>query len=97
MARRSVGYIDVEILVKREGNQYSSWCPTLDISSCGDTPQEAIENCGEALELYLAVLEEDGEREEVFQQKNIRILSVSESSVPTLFVTQYRQKVTISV
>lgn len=97
MKKRGTGYIDVEILVKQEGGQYSSWCPGLDIASCGDIPEEAIKNCVEAVELYLTVLEEDGEREEVFKQKNIAVLDISESSAPTTFITQYRQRVRSSL
>ena len=31
-------YIALELVVAKESNQYSSWCPKLDIASCGDNP-----------------------------------------------------------
>jgi predicted RNase H-like HicB family nuclease len=38
----------------RERETYVSLCPELDVSSCGDSPDEAIEMLREAVELYLA-------------------------------------------
>ncbi len=37
----------------REGDAYVSLCPGLDVSSCGDTPDEALRMLKEAVELYL--------------------------------------------
>jgi predicted RNase H-like HicB family nuclease len=37
----------------REGNVYVSLCPELGVSSCGDTPDEALRMLKEAVELYL--------------------------------------------
>jgi predicted RNase H-like HicB family nuclease len=37
----------------REGEAYVSLCPELDVSSCGDTPDEALRMLKEAVELYL--------------------------------------------
>jgi len=89
------GYIAIEIIVTKEGEQYSSWCPQLDIASCGDNPEEAVENLSDALELYLDTLEEEGEREQVFKERGIRIVDIDEPVIPTSFVTQYRQKVVV--
>ncbi|GAI30282.1 unnamed protein product, partial [marine sediment metagenome] len=52
MGKAPVGYIAVSVIVTKEGNQYSSWCPDLDIASCGDSPEEAAENLADAVELY---------------------------------------------
>jgi predicted RNase H-like HicB family nuclease len=35
-----------------EGNVYVSQCLEFDIASCGETPEEALENLREAVELY---------------------------------------------
>jgi predicted RNase H-like HicB family nuclease len=37
----------------RESDTYVSLCPELDVSSCGDTPDEALQMLKEAVELYL--------------------------------------------
>ena len=37
----------------KEGNMYVSYCPELDVASCGETVEEAKKNLKEAIELYL--------------------------------------------
>jgi len=93
--KKAVGYIAVEIVVTKEGNQYSSWCPELDIASCGNSPEEAVKNLSDALELYLNTLEQEGERKQIFKERGLRIVSVDEPVIPTSFVTQYRQRVLV--
>ena len=91
------GYVVAEVVVTKEGNQYSSWSPEFDIASCGDSPEEAVKNFGDALELYLNTLEEEGERQRVFEERGIRVVHADEPIIPSLFVTQYRQKLPIPV
>ncbi len=93
--KKAEGYIAVEIVVTKEGNQYSSWCPELDIASCGNSPEEAVKNLGDALELYLDTLEQEGERNQIFKERGLRIVSADEPVIPTSFVTQYRQRVLV--
>ncbi|GAI30600.1 unnamed protein product [marine sediment metagenome] len=95
MEKSTESYIAVQVIVTKEGNQYSSWCPDLDIASCGNTLEEAAKNLGDAVELCLNTLEEEGEREQVFEEKGIRIVSADEPIIPTSFVTQYRQKLPV--
>jgi len=90
---KAEGYIALEVVVTKEGKQYSSWCPELDIASCGGTPEEAVKNLGDALELYLSTLEKEGEREKILRERDIRIVGIDEPVIPTSFVTQYRQRV----
>ena len=42
-----------DVVITKEGKQHSSWCPQLDIASCGSTVEEAKINLKEAIELYL--------------------------------------------
>lgn len=44
------------VVVMRENNSYSSWCPDLDVASQGDSVEEAISNLKEALELHIECL-----------------------------------------
>ena len=37
----------------KEEGVYVSKCPELGVASCGDTPEEALSNLKEAVELYL--------------------------------------------
>jgi predicted RNase H-like HicB family nuclease len=39
--------------VWQEGDQYVSRCPELGVASCGDTPDQALNELQEAVELYL--------------------------------------------
>ncbi len=96
MKKASAGYIVVDFVITKDNDQYSSWCPDLDIASCGDSVEEAIDNLRDALELYLSTLEEEGEQDSVFKERGIKLVSADEPKVPTSFVTQYRQKVPIT-
>ncbi len=95
MAKAPVGYIALEVLVRKEDSQYSSWCPDLDIASCGDSPEDAVRNLGDAVGLYVNTLEKEGERELVFKERGIRITLIDEPAIPRSFITQYRQKVSL--
>ena len=44
---------------KEEGS-YVSYCPELGVSSCGESPEEALYNLREAVELYLENAKELG-------------------------------------
>ena len=95
MKKGAIGYIAVELIVTKEGNQYSSWCPNLDIASCGNSPDEAVKNLGDALELYVKTLEEEGEQKRVFKERGVKIMRADEPVIPNSFVTQYRQRVPV--
>ncbi|RLI74693.1 type II toxin-antitoxin system HicB family antitoxin [Archaeoglobales archaeon] len=68
-------------LVWKEGNQYVSKCPELEVASCGDTLEEALENLKEAVELYIENAKELGiledELEAVFSKKFITTFEVT--------------------
>jgi predicted RNase H-like HicB family nuclease len=97
MAKSGGGYINLEFVIRKEDHQYSSWCPDLDIASCGDTPEEAIENLKDAIALYLATIDEKGEREDIFKERGIRIQPTDEPANPKSFVTQYQHKVSMVI
>lgn len=40
-------------VLREEDGVYVSKCPELSVASCGDTPDEALVNLKEAVELYL--------------------------------------------
>ncbi|RLG20234.1 type II toxin-antitoxin system HicB family antitoxin [Methanosarcinales archaeon] len=48
-----------------EEGVYVSKCPELGVASCGDTPEEALSNLKEAVELYLDNARELGIIEDV--------------------------------
>ncbi len=64
-------------IVWKEGMHYVSQCLNVDVSSFGDTRQQAIENLNEAIELY-------SEDEQVLQHEVIEspeIISVQQNHV----------------
>ncbi len=68
-------------LMWKEIDQYVSKCPELEVASCGDTIEEALENLKEAVELYLENAKElgilDDELEAVFSKKFVTTFEVT--------------------
>jgi predicted RNase H-like HicB family nuclease len=48
-----MGHTTLTATLWREDEMYVSLCPELDVSSCGDTPDEALAALKEAVELFL--------------------------------------------
>jgi predicted RNase H-like HicB family nuclease len=40
-------------VIWKEGSAYVLKCPETGVASCGDTPEDALQNLKEAVELYL--------------------------------------------
>ena len=66
------------VLIRKEGTQYASWCPELDVASCGNTIEEACDNLDEALDLHLDALVDEGELLQVLDERGFKISEVSE-------------------
>ncbi len=45
--------LNVTAIIWREDDAYVSKCPELEVACAGDTPEEALENLKEAVELYI--------------------------------------------
>lgn len=69
---RTSGHIVRTFRVHEEDGRYVSVCDELDVPSCGDTIDEAFENLADAVTLYLNTLDDAGESERVFTERNIR-------------------------
>ncbi len=52
-------------VIWKEEAGYVSYCPELEVSSCGDSPEEALHNLKEAVELYLENAKELGMLEDI--------------------------------
>ena len=57
-----------------EDGLFVSCCRELGTYSCGDTEYEALENLGEAIDVYLAALSEVGGLEQVLSERGILVL-----------------------
>ena len=65
-------YIVVTYIIKKENDQYVATCPEFDVSSFGDTVEEASENLKEAIMLYLEGIDELKIRDQIFKEKSIK-------------------------
>ena len=62
-----MNYIETNIPVSfyKEGSQFIAYCPALDISTCGDTFEEAKKNFAELFDIFLSETIKLGTLEEV--------------------------------
>lgn len=60
--------LEVDGLVWQEGKVFVSYCPELDVSSCGDTVEEARANLQTAVRLFLEEAERMGTLETILQE-----------------------------
>ena len=67
------GFVILTGIVEEEGDQFVSYCRELGTSSCGDTIDEAFSNLEDAITVHLDALQETGERERVFRERNISL------------------------
>ncbi len=57
--------IDFDILIFKEDHTFVSYCPELDLSSCGSTVEEAREHLKTAVRLFLEEAEKLGTLEDL--------------------------------
>lgn len=65
-------FIEATCTIKKENNHYVAVCPEFDVSSFGDTVEEANENLKEAIMLYLEGIDELKIRDQIFKEKSIQ-------------------------
>lgn len=82
-----VGSIGLSGVIKKENGHYVSYCPELDIASCGDSEKEAFENLKDALSLYLNTLDSTKQRERVFQERGVKETIENEEVAPECRLT----------
>jgi predicted RNase H-like HicB family nuclease len=64
--------LELSLFVRKEDNQYASWCPELDVASCGDTMEEACSNLDDAVDIYLETLLEEGKLLEILGERGFK-------------------------
>lgn len=60
-------------LIWKEGSVYVSYCPQLDVSSCGDTVEEARQMLKEAVCLFIEGAEELGTLQEILEEAGFQL------------------------
>jgi len=79
--------------VWKEGGMYTSYCPELDIASCGHTPEEAKKNLQEVITIHLEETAKMGTLDEFLNESgyvqegnvvktNKKIVCFEEISIP---------------
>ncbi len=58
----------VPVLIFREGNKVIAYSPALDLSTCGDTEQQARKRFAEAVAIFFEEIIEMGTLEDVLQE-----------------------------
>jgi len=75
--------VTLRLEVEREEDLYVAHCPELDISSYGDTVEDAFDHLKDAIVLYLDTIEQNGERERIFRERGISVEDRVETSYRT--------------
>jgi predicted RNase H-like HicB family nuclease len=71
----TLGYVVLTFKVYPEDDVFVGECVELDVSNFGDTLEEALKATLNATELYLETLDEIGERERLFKERDIEFSS----------------------
>jgi predicted RNase H-like HicB family nuclease len=90
------GYILVRIRVWPEDEKFVGECVELDVSSFGDTVDDAIRMTLEATELYLETIDDLGERERLFAEKGVTFYSAEPPPGTEVYVTVHPGEVVSS-
>jgi len=86
--------IELSLLVRKEEKQYVSWCPELDVSSCGESVEEACDNLYDAVDVYIRTLAEEGELPQVLQERGIKPVEDDETC-SHVFLSSWQTGVTV--
>lgn len=68
-----IGYIAVSMVVEPDEGQFEAYCPDLDVSSFGESRQEATQNLEEALRVHIDSLIAHNELFDELERRKIRI------------------------
>lgn len=77
--------LDFRIEIFKEGKQYVAIAPELNVSSFGDTPNEAKKSLKEAAELFLEECQKMGTLQEVLTEAGFKLISKSWHSPDPIF------------
>ncbi|MFQ5741260.1 MAG: type II toxin-antitoxin system HicB family antitoxin [Acidobacteriota bacterium] len=78
----------------REGKLYVAYVPELDLSTCGESPEEARDNIRDAVEGSLETSEELGTLEEILEEAGFQLKK--DTWQPPEFVSLDRLTVTLN-
>ncbi len=80
--------IEFEGIVFKEGCTYVSYCPELDVSSCGNTIDEARKNLKIAVSLFLEEAEKMGTLDEILYESGYELNEGNSWKTPRIVATE---------
>lgn len=80
--------IEFDIIIFKEDNVFVSYCPELDISSCGSTVEQARENLKTAVRLFLEEAEKMETLEDILDESGYKRNEVGKWLPPKIITTE---------
>jgi predicted RNase H-like HicB family nuclease len=80
--------IEFDGIIFKEGGTYVSYCPELDVSSCGNTIDEARKNLKIAVNLFLEEAENMGTLEEILKESGYELNKSNCWEAPRIVATE---------
>ena len=80
--------IEFDGIIFKEGKTYVSYCPELDVSSCGNTIDEARENLKIAVNLFLEEAEKMGTLEDILIESGYELIESNHWEAPRIVATE---------
>jgi predicted RNase H-like HicB family nuclease len=80
--------IEFDGIIFREGKTYVSYCPRLDVSSCGNTIEEARKNLKIAVSLFIEEAEKMGTLEDILRESGYEVDESNCWQTPRIVATE---------
>ena len=80
--------IEFDGIVFKEGETFISYCPKLDVSSCGNTVDEARTNLKTAIRLFLEEATKMGTLEDILKESGYEQINLNHWATPRLVATE---------
>ena len=80
--------IEFDGIVFKEGEIFISYCPKLDVSSCGNTVDEARTNLKTAVRLFLEEAAKMGTVEDILKESGYEQINLNRWATPRLVATE---------
>lgn len=80
--------IEFDGIVFKEGETFISYCPKLDVSSCGNTVDEARTNLKTAVRLFVEEAEKIGTLEDILKESGYEQINLNRWATPRLVATE---------
>ena len=75
-------------IIFKEVKTYVSYCPELDVSSCGNTIDEARKNLKIAVNLFLEETEKMGTLEDILRESGYELIESNHWEAPRIVATE---------